>query len=118
MRKAEAILAWAVDKMEERYKLFASVPECRHITWVQPTWRRRTDAIEWRLQPNDDAERKAIPDYLPFIVIVADEMADLMMTAGKEVEQHIIRLGSEKSRGGHPPDPGNAKADGRCNYRI
>ena len=35
--------------------------------------------------------------HLPFIVIVADEMADLMMTAGKEVEQHIIRL-AQKSR--------------------
>jgi S-DNA-T family DNA segregation ATPase FtsK/SpoIIIE len=38
-----------------------------------------------------------IPDHLPFIVIVADEMADLMMTAGKEVEAHIIRL-AQKSR--------------------
>ena len=34
---------------------------------------------------------------MPFIVIVADEMADLMMTAGKDVEQHIIRL-AQKSR--------------------
>jgi S-DNA-T family DNA segregation ATPase FtsK/SpoIIIE len=34
---------------------------------------------------------------LPFIVIVADEIADMMMTAGKEVEQHIIRL-AQKSR--------------------
>jgi S-DNA-T family DNA segregation ATPase FtsK/SpoIIIE len=38
-----------------------------------------------------------VPDKLPFIVIVADEMADLMMTAGKDVEQHIIRL-AQKSR--------------------
>ena len=38
-----------------------------------------------------------MPDKLPFIVIVADEMADLMMTAGKDVEQHIIRL-AQKSR--------------------
>ena len=34
---------------------------------------------------------------MPFIVIIADEIADLMMTAGKEVEQHIIRL-AQKSR--------------------
>ncbi len=44
-----------------------------------------------------DEESDAIPDHLPFIVIVADEIADLMMTAGKEVEQHIIRL-AQKSR--------------------
>jgi DNA segregation ATPase FtsK/SpoIIIE, S-DNA-T family len=40
---------------------------------------------------------RRFPLHLPFIVIVADEMADLMMTAGKEVEQHIIRL-AQKSR--------------------
>ena len=50
-----------------------------------------------RLQPESDDERKQIPRQLPYIVIVADEMADLMMTAGKEVEQHIIRL-AQKSR--------------------
>jgi S-DNA-T family DNA segregation ATPase FtsK/SpoIIIE len=50
-----------------------------------------------RLAPETDDERKAIPLHLPFIVIVADELADLMMTSGKEVEQHIIRL-AQKSR--------------------
>jgi S-DNA-T family DNA segregation ATPase FtsK/SpoIIIE len=50
-----------------------------------------------RLQPETDDERKSIPLHLPFIVIVADEIADLMMTSGKEVEQHIIRL-AQKSR--------------------
>ena len=49
------------------------------------------------MQPEDDEERTNIPTTLPYIVIVADEMADLMMTAGKEVEQHIIRL-AQKSR--------------------
>src|SRR5688572_17539426 len=38
-----------------------------------------------------------MPRSLPFIVIVADELADLMMTSGKEVEAHIIRL-AQKSR--------------------
>ncbi len=50
-----------------------------------------------RLQPENDEERSSIPLHLPYIVIVADEMADLMMTSGKEVEQHIIRL-AQKSR--------------------
>ena len=50
-----------------------------------------------RLQPENDEERKNIPTHLPYIVIVADEMADLMMTAAKEVETHIIRL-AQKSR--------------------
>ena len=50
-----------------------------------------------RMQPESAEEKDAIPVNMPFIVIVADEMADLMMTAGKEVEQHIIRI-AQKSR--------------------
>ena len=46
---------------------------------------------------NEREEKKNIPTNLPFIVVVADEIADLMMTSGKEVEQHIIRL-AQKSR--------------------
>jgi DNA segregation ATPase FtsK/SpoIIIE, S-DNA-T family len=93
MRKAEAILAWAVDKMEERYSLLARVG-VRHI--VSYNQLDRQELLD-RLKPENDEEAAAIPDHLPFIVIVADEIADLMMTAGKEVEQHIIRL-AQKSR--------------------
>lgn len=93
MRKAEAILAWAVDKMEERYSLLARAG-VRHITSYNQLGR---EELHERLKPEDDDEAELIPDHLPFIVIVADEMADLMMTAGKEVEAHIIRL-AQKSR--------------------
>lgn len=93
MRKAEAILAWAVDKMEERYSLLARVG-VRHINSYNTLGR---DEIAKRLEIEDVDESTEIPDHLPFIVIVADEMADLMMTAGKDVEQHIIRL-AQKSR--------------------
>ncbi|MCL4156770.1 UNVERIFIED_CONTAM: hypothetical protein GTU68_015245 [Idotea baltica] len=80
MKKAEAILAWAVEKMEERYSLLAKVG-VRHINSFNALGREEID----------------VPDKLPFIVIIADEMADLMMTAGKDVEQHIIRI-AQKSR--------------------
>jgi DNA segregation ATPase FtsK/SpoIIIE, S-DNA-T family len=93
MKKAEAILAWAVDKMEERYALLARAG-VRHIVSYNQLGR---DELLERLKPDSPEEADAIPDHLPFIVIVADEMADLMMTAGKEVEQHIIRL-AQKSR--------------------
>lgn len=93
MRKAEAILAWAVEKMEERYSLLAR-SGVRHITSYNQLGK---DELADRLQPETDEERDSIPDHLPFIVIVADEIADLMMTSGKEVEQHIIRL-AQKSR--------------------
>jgi len=93
MKKAEAILAWAVDKMEDRYALLARAG-VRHITSYNQLGR---DELRERLRPETEEEAEMIPDHLPFIVIVADEMADLMMTAGKEVEAHIIRL-AQKSR--------------------
>ena len=93
MKKAEAILAWAVDKMEERYSLLAKVG-VRHINSYNDLGR---DEVLRRLEIDPDDEPTDVPERLPFIVIVADEMADLMMTAGKDVEQHIIRL-AQKSR--------------------
>lgn len=92
MRKAEAILAWAVQKMEDRYRLMARAG-VRHINSYNQLGE---EELMERLQPTDE-ERDDIPVNMPFIVIVADEMADLMMTAGKEVEAHIIRL-AQKSR--------------------
>ena len=93
MRKAEAILAWAVEEMEERYQLLAKAG-VRHISSFNQLGKAE---VYRRLDCQDEAERCSTPTRLPFIVIVADEIADLMMTSGKEVEQHIIRL-AQKSR--------------------
>ena len=93
MRKAEAILAWAVEKMEERYELLARAG-VRHVSVYNQLGE---EELMERLEPTSEDEQKSIPVHLPFIVIVADELADLMMTSGKEVEQHIIRL-AQKSR--------------------
>ncbi len=93
MRKAEAILAWAVEKMEERYELLARAG-VRHIS----VYNQLGEEELWeRIGPEDEQERSEVPTHMPYIVIVADEMADLMMTAAKEVEGHIIRL-AQKSR--------------------
>ncbi len=93
MKKAEAILGWAVDKMEERYQLLARAG-VRHMSVYNQL---SEEELRERVQPKSEVEWEAIPKQLPFVVIVADEMADLMMTAGKDVEQHIIRL-AQKSR--------------------
>ena len=93
MKKAEAILGWAVDKMEERYALLARAG-VRHVSIFNQLG---DEELRKRIEPESDEEWAEVPKHLPFIVIVADEMADLMMTAGKEVEQHIIRL-AQKSR--------------------
>jgi S-DNA-T family DNA segregation ATPase FtsK/SpoIIIE len=93
MKKAEAILAWAVEKMEERYSLLAQAG-VRHISSYNELGE---EEIGRRLGLETDEDRGNVPTHMPFIVIVADEIADLMMTAGKDVEQHIIRL-AQKSR--------------------
>jgi S-DNA-T family DNA segregation ATPase FtsK/SpoIIIE len=93
MRKAEAILAWAVDKMEERYSMLAKAG-VRHLSQYNQLGR---EELLRRMKPESDEEAAAIPTTMPFIVMIADEIADMMMTAGKEIEQHIIRL-AQKSR--------------------
>lgn len=94
MKKAEAVLAWAVDKMEERYDLLARCG-VRHLDSYNELGR---DAILKRLDIDPDSdEAEQIAARMPYIVIIADEMADMMMTSGKDVEGHIIRL-AQKSR--------------------
>jgi DNA segregation ATPase FtsK/SpoIIIE, S-DNA-T family len=88
MKKAESILSWACDKMEERYE-FLRRAEVRNIDSYNSLGAAEVYA---RLQPEDDEERKRIPTYMPYIVIIIDELAEVMITAEKEVELHIVRL--------------------------
>ncbi len=93
MKKAESLLAWACDKMDERYGYLARAG----VRNIQTYNQLGAEEIYERLRPEDDQERARIPTFMPYIVIIADEMADLMMTAAKEVESHIVRL-AQKSR--------------------
>ena len=94
MKKAEAVLGWAVEKMEERYDLLARCG-VRHLDSYNKL-NHETRLERMCLEPESE-EAEQIPEKMPYIVIVADEMADMMMTSGKDVEGHIIRL-AQKSR--------------------
>ena len=94
MKKAEAVLAWAVDTMEERYDLLARVG-VRHLDSYNKLG--KSEVLDRLGMTEADPDAAAVPDRMPFIVIIADEMADLMMTSGKDVEAYIIRL-AQKSR--------------------
>ena len=74
-QKAVSALAWTVSEMERRYKLFANAG-VRNIA-------------DFNTKSGFQAE--------PYIVIVIDEIADMMMVAASEVEKYIIRL-AQKSR--------------------
>ena len=66
------------------------------------------DEDDWRANlRNGDLRPRA---QLPFIVVIVDEMADLMMVAGKEIEACIQRLAQMARASGHPSDHGHATA--------
>ena len=84
--KAAKALAWAVYEMERRYCLMSET-RVRNIAGFNKTAaKNKKDGIE-----GETAE------HMPFIVILIDELADLMMVAGKDVEQSICRL-AQKAR--------------------
>lgn len=93
LSRAEAILDWAATKMDERYALLAEagVKDIRSYNRLGP------DELRRRMQVADDEELARIPLRLPYVVIVIDELADLMMTSAKEVEFFLCRL-AQKSR--------------------
>ena len=89
-------LRWAVREMEERYKQLAA-EGVRNLAQYNRNLRRRLaeqpKAAKTRKSkaPEDQADREA-PQPLPSIVLAIDELADLMMIAGNEVEESIARL--------------------------
>ena len=84
-RKAAGALGWAVNEMEQRYKMFAD----RDVRNIEG-YNKLVETIE------DEPEVKKMPR----IVIIIDELADLMMTAPKEVEDSINRIAAKARAAG------------------
>jgi S-DNA-T family DNA segregation ATPase FtsK/SpoIIIE len=83
-KQAANALRWAVREMEERYKTLAAVG----VRNIEQYNRNIRAALAEGQPPDDGKELKT----LPFIVVVIDELADLMMVASNEVEESIARL--------------------------
>ena len=77
--QASGALLWAVEEMERRYELLAKCGVRKIATFNEDLERLRSE-VDSSLEP------------MPFIVIIIDELADLMMTASAEVEGSICRL--------------------------
>jgi S-DNA-T family DNA segregation ATPase FtsK/SpoIIIE len=92
-QRAVQILEWATVKMDERYALLAEA----RVKNVAEYNRLGAEEIIKRFNPGSADEEAKIPKRLRYIVIVIDELADLMMTAAKEIEAYIVRL-AQKSR--------------------
>jgi S-DNA-T family DNA segregation ATPase FtsK/SpoIIIE len=83
MELAKAALDWAVHEMDRRYEILAEM-SVRNIQGYNKKVAERR-----KKQPADAEE----PSPLPYLVIIIDELADLILTVGKEAEASIIRLG-------------------------
>ena len=101
-RKAVVALKWAVREMENRYRLMSQLG-VRNIVGYNARLaeaRKKGEALSRRVQTGFDTEtgRPVFEDQpldleaMPLIVVVVDEMADLMMTSGKEIEAAVQRL--------------------------
>ncbi|WP_374564502.1 DNA translocase FtsK [Nitrosomonas sp.] len=97
MREAANALRWCVNEMERRYKLMSALG-VRNLAGYNQKIRDAAKTEEPVVNPLLPPEQE--PEYLqelPLIVVVIDELADLMMVAGKKVEQLIARL-AQKAR--------------------
>ena len=101
--RAAAALEWAVREMEERYKRMVEARRAQHRDVQQARAQRarergemlartRADRLRRRDRPAGLRARALDDEPMPYIVIVVDEFADLMMVAGKEVEGAVQRL--------------------------
>lgn len=114
MKQAATALRWAVDEMERRYQLFADAGTKNITTYNRYVERVRAgelpapqvktvQALDADGEPVEvpvakkGGDGEQLPDRLPYIVIVVDEFADLMMQQGKEVETSVARL-AQKAR--------------------
>jgi S-DNA-T family DNA segregation ATPase FtsK/SpoIIIE len=106
-KKATLALNWAVREMERRYKLMAD-KGVRNIDGYNRKLAKAEEAPKGRrghlAAVDDDFGEEQLPEidtfeegalehgHLPYIVVIVDELADLMMVAGREVEEAIARL--------------------------
>ena len=99
-KKAANALKWAVDEMEGRYKLLSEWPGVRNIEQYNAAIRDPEAVAEVKEKLGEKLKTDG-PDGtispMPYIVVVIDELADLMMTAPKDIEESVARL-AQKAR--------------------
>lgn len=96
MREAASALRWCVNEMERRYKLMSALG-VRNLGGYNQKIRDAAKNEEPVVNPFAPPEAPEYLEELPLIVVVIDELADLMMVAGKKVEHLIARL-AQKAR--------------------
>jgi DNA segregation ATPase FtsK/SpoIIIE, S-DNA-T family len=104
MKEAANALRWCVAEMERRYQLMAALG-VRNLAGFNRKIRESTDAgapirdplLLKQMSPEGNPDEVPLLEPLPFIVVIVDELADMMMVVGKKVEELIARL-AQKAR--------------------
>lgn len=122
-KKASLALKWAVNEMERRYQLLSTKGVRNIESYNKKLAAEEKEFVEQINSASDeeiieeleevledgeispdplpfietDAVDELVHEHLPYIVVIVDELADLMMVAGREVEEHIARL-AQKAR--------------------
>jgi S-DNA-T family DNA segregation ATPase FtsK/SpoIIIE len=98
-KKAANALSWAVEEMEGRYKLLSEWPGVRNIEQYNGAIKDPRSLAEVREKLGDKLKTNdgGVIAPMPYIVVVIDELADLMMTAPREIEESVARL-AQKAR--------------------
>ncbi len=87
MDLAKNALNWAIDEMDQRYELFHNLKVRNYTEYNKLVDQKNSQESN---SVFDESDKKLLP--LPYLVIIIDELADLMMQKGKEVEACIVRL--------------------------
>lgn len=90
-KEAASALSWGVAEMERRLKVFSKVG-ARNIGQYNAKVQSAQAEAKAAQEAGEDLPENELGDELPYIVIIIDELADLMMNVGKEVEFSISRI--------------------------
>ncbi|MGH8177286.1 MAG: DNA translocase FtsK [Steroidobacter sp.] len=104
MKEAANALRWCVAEMERRYQLMAALG-VRNLAGFNRKIKESKDAghpirdplLLKQMSPEGNPDEVPLLEPLPFIVVIVDELADMMMVVGKKVEELIARL-AQKAR--------------------
>ncbi|HEY8521189.1 MAG TPA: DNA translocase FtsK 4TM domain-containing protein [Gammaproteobacteria bacterium] len=100
MKQAANALRWCVGEMERRYALMAGLG-VRHLSSynrkIAEAAEQGTTIPDPTFKPREEGEQAPPLQQLPYIVVIIDELADMMMMVGKKVEELIARL-AQKAR--------------------
>ena len=99
-KKVALGLRWAIDEMERRFKWFNQTGVRDLPGFNARVVQKQTELFGGELAEEGEAAKNAIPEKLPYIVIVIDELADLMHVAQAEIEAGIARLAAKSRAAG------------------